>query len=71
MGYTQPYEYLKKFKTIKFNNLEIIVQKNMKYLSYIYGADWKTPKNLAGLKIAHQLRKYEVKKILIVGGTGF
>ena len=28
-------------------------------------------KILAGLKIAHQQRKYEVKKILIVGGTGF
>ena len=45
MGYTQPYEYLKKFKTIKFNNLKIIVpEKYEKYLSYIYGADWKTPK---------------------------
>ena len=51
-GYTEPLELVQNIKKIKFHGLEIKVPLQAeKYLEYIYGSDWKTPKkNYSWLK---------------------
>tara|TARA_B100001123_G_C15317402_1_gene1026650 strand:+ start:1676 stop:2368 length:693 start_codon:yes stop_codon:yes gene_type:complete len=51
-GYTEPLELVQNIKKIKFHGLEIKVPSQAeKYLEYIYGSDWKTPKkNYSWLK---------------------
>lgn len=51
-GYTEPLELVQNIKKIKFHGLEINVPLQAeKYLEYIYGSDWKTPKkNYSWLK---------------------
>lgn len=52
-GYQLPLNLLKNFKIINFYNLEITIPLyTEKYLEYLYGKDWKTPKkNFAWWKV--------------------
>ena len=44
-GYTEPFELVQNIKKIKFHGLEIKVPSQAeKYLEYLYGPDWETPK---------------------------
>mgnify|MGYP003954646493 FL=1 len=44
-GYTEPLELVQNIKKIKFHGLEIKVPSQAeKYLEYLYGPDWETPK---------------------------
>ena len=46
-----PGKYLDKLETIKFKGIDVNVPGDtIKYLEYIYGKDWKTPKNENNLK---------------------
>ena len=44
-GYQQPFELLKQFKLIDFNNMKLnIPLQSEKYLEYLYGKNWRQPK---------------------------
>ena len=44
VGYTQPFNLLKEFKTINFKDIEVLVPKLAEeYLAYVYGSGWKKP----------------------------